>query len=211
MYKCVKCGGKSTEYQWKSQKGRWIAEHPERKKRGFHTTALISFFVTWEKLIDEWKFAAEQSAKGINDPLKVFINTRLAECWIEPGVQVHEEELEKRKEPYVHYLEDVGPVPCEVPDGVLILTAGVDVQENRVEIEVVGWGMEWESWGIEYGIIYGDITQSEFWERVDSFLQKTWTFGNGNEIGITTACVDSGYLPSEVYKFTKPREHRRIY
>ena len=189
----------------------WIAEHPERGKRGFHTTALISFFVTWEKLVDEWLFASEQSRNGNNEPLKVFINTRLAEVWVEPSVYIGEDEIEKRKEPYVHRPVTGWPVPCEVPDDVLILTAGVDIQENRAEIDIVGWGLEWESWGIEYGAVYGDPGHKDFWDRLDAYLRKTWTYGDGTEIGIATACVDSGYLASDVYKFTKPREHRRIY
>jgi phage terminase large subunit GpA-like protein len=211
MYRCSKCGMKSSEHEWKAQKGVWVAEHPERKKRGFHTTALISFFVKWEKLVDEWKFASSESAKGNNDPLKVFVNTRLAEVWLEPGQQVDEDEIAKRREPYVCRTEQGVPLPCEVPEGVLILTAGVDIQDNRAEVEVAGWGTEYESWGIEYRIIYGDPGNKEFWSALDDFLQKKWTYGDGTEIGITTVCVDSGYLAGDVYKFTKPREHRRVY
>ena len=211
MYRCAKCGAKSAEHEWKSRKGVWIAEYPERKKRGFHTTALISFFVAWEKLVDEWLYASEQSKKGNNDPLKVFINTRLAEVWAEPCEQVDEDEIARRREPYVCRTSQGIPLPCEVPDGVMILTAGVDIQDNRAEIEVVGWGPEYESWGIEYRIIYGDPGNSEFWAALDGYLQKKWAYGDGAAIGIATACVDSGYLASDVYRFTKPRENRRIY
>jgi phage terminase large subunit GpA-like protein len=168
--------------------------------------------VSWGKIVAEWKFANEQSAKGNNEPLKVFINTRLAEVWIEPGEQVDEDEISKRKEPYVYRRADGIVVPCDVPDGVLILTAGVDIQDNRAEVEVVGWGLEWESWGIEYGIVYGDPSTAEFWQHLDEYLLKTWEYGDGTQIGITTACVDSGgHHTSDVYKFTKPRESRRIY
>ncbi|MDR3280952.1 MAG: phage terminase large subunit family protein [Synergistaceae bacterium] len=211
VYKCSKCGRKSEEHEWKSQRGQWVAEHPERIIRGFHTTALISFFVTWEDLVRDWKNAQEQSAKGNNEPLKVFINTRLAEVWMEPGEQVEEDEIARRKEPYVYRSDSGAVLPCDVPDGVMILTAGVDIQENRAEIEVVGWGREWESWGIEYSIIYGDPDTSAFWKRIDEYLLKTWEYGDGASIGITTACVDSGHRASDVYKFTKPRESRRIY
>jgi phage terminase large subunit GpA-like protein len=212
IYKCAKCGGGFGEHEWKSQKGQWIAGHPERKTRGFHTTAMISAFVSWENLVEEWIYANEQSAKGNNEPLKVFINTRLAEVWMEPGEHVDEDELAKRKEPYVYRAPSGQPLPCDVPDGVLILTAGVDIQDNRAEIEVVGWGAEWESWGVEYGIIYGDPGGAEFWRGVDEYLLKTWEYGDGRKIGITTACVDSGgHYTSDVYRFTKPREHRKIY
>jgi phage terminase large subunit GpA-like protein len=212
IYRCSKCGKTSTEHQWKSQKGLWIAEHPGRTTRGFHTTALISFFLSWEKLVKEWRLATEASAKGNNELLKTFVNTRLAEVWMEPGERVDEDEIAKRKEPYVYKSPQGIMLPCEVPDGVVILTAGVDIQDNRAEIEVVGWGKEWESWGIEYSAIYGDPSGSEFWKQLDEYLQRTWSYGDGTEIGITTACVDSGgHHTSDVYKFTKPRESRRIY
>jgi phage terminase large subunit GpA-like protein len=212
VYQCSKCGHASLEHEWKSQRGKWTAQHPERKTRGFHTTALISFFVTWKTLVDEWIKAADESAKGKHELLQVFVNTRLAEVWLAPGEQVEENEIIKRKEPYVYRTSAGQPLPCDVPDGVLILTAGVDIQDNRAEIEVVGWGPEWESWGIEYGVIFGDPGGREFWQNVDEFLLRTWAYGDGRKIGITTACVDSGgHFTSDVYKFTKPREARRIY
>jgi phage terminase large subunit GpA-like protein len=212
VYQCAKCGRTSQEHEWKSQRGKWVTAHPETKTRGFHTTALISFFVSWKKLVDEWIKATDESAKGRNELLQVFVNTRLAEVWIAPGEQVEEDEIIKRKEPYVYRASTGQPLPCDVPDGVLILTAGVDIQDNRAEIEVVGWGAEWESWGIEYGVIYGDPGTKEFWDNIDEYLLRKWEYGDGTRIGITTACVDSGgHYTSDVYRFTKPRESRRIY
>jgi phage terminase large subunit GpA-like protein len=212
IYRCSKCGKTSSEHEWKSRKGKWVARHPERKNRGFHTTGLISHFIGWPELVDEWLKADESSKKGNNELLKTFINTRLAETWLTPGEQVEEDEVMRRKEPYVYRRPDGQYIPCAVPDGVLMLTAGVDTQDNRVEIEVVGWAAEWECWGIEYRVIYGNPGTVEFWNEVDKYLQKTWAYGDGSEIGITTACVDSGgHYTSDVYKFTKPREHRRIY
>jgi phage terminase large subunit GpA-like protein len=212
VYKCAECGAASGEYVWKNQKGKWVAEYPDRKTRGFHTTALISFFIGWQELVSEWAKAAGESAKGKNDLLQVFVNTRLAEVWLAPGEQVEEDEIMKRKEPYICRASTGQPLPCDVPDGVAILTAGVDIQDNRAEIEVVGWGPEWESWGIEYKAIYGDPGTREFWDSIDEYLLRRWEYGDGREIGITTACVDSGgHYTSDVYRFTKPRESRRIY
>jgi phage terminase large subunit GpA-like protein len=212
VYQCAECGEASGEHKWKGQKGKWVAAHPGRETRGFHTTALISFFVSWKKLVTEWMKATDESAKGKNDLLQVFINTRLAEVWITPCERVEEDEIIKRKEPYVRRAPSGQPFPCDVPDGVMILTAGVDIQDNRAEIEVVGWGVEWESWGIEYHVIYGDPGGKEFWDDLDRHLLRRWAYGDGREIGITTACVDSGgHFTSDVYRFTKPREFRRIY
>lgn len=212
VYRCSKCGKTSTEQEWKSQKGKWVPEFPGRTSRGFHTTALISFFIGWENLVKEWTQAYGQSQKGDNELLRVFINTRLAETWKTPGEQVEEKEILSRKEPYVCKTETGYHIPCDVPDGVLILTAGVDIQDNRAEVEVVGWGPGWESWGIEYRVIYGDPGGAAFWNELDEYLLRKWEYGDTREIGITTACVDSGgHYTSDVYKFTKPREFRRIY
>jgi phage terminase large subunit GpA-like protein len=212
LYCCAKCGFTSSEHEWKAQKGKWFAACPDRKTRGFHTTALISLFISWSELVKEWKLAISESDRGNHELLKTFINTRLAETWIQPGERIEEDELSKRKEPYVYKRSDGNFVPCDVPDGVLILTAGVDIQDNRAEIEVVGWGLEWESWGIEYSVIYGDPCGQAFWKDVDEYLLKKWAYGDGNKIGITTVCVDSGgHHTSDVYKFTKPRETRRIF
>ena len=211
VYHCSKCGETGSEHAWKNGAGRWIAENPECTTRGFHTTALVSFFIDWPELVREWQLASVASSKGNYELLKTFINTRLAETWLQPGEEVEEQEVMKRKEPYFYQPPGRDPLPCDVPDGVLILTAGVDIQENRAEVEVVGWGSEWESWGIEYHVVMGDPTTKKFWNDLDEYLQRKWRYGDGREVGITTACVDSGYLASDVYNFTKPRQSRRIY
>lgn len=211
VYCCIKCGQHSGEQEWKSGKGKWIAEHPERKTRGFHMTALASVFIGWSMLVDEWRKANRELEKGNFELLKTFINTRLAETWVQPSQRVDDQEAMRLMEPYVFTLPDGTQRTCEVPEGVLILTAGVDVQENRVEVEVVGWGPEWESWGIEYRIIYGDTSSPDLWKSLDEFLLKQWYYGDGTAIGITITCIDSGYNATDVYKFTKPRESRRVY
>jgi phage terminase large subunit GpA-like protein len=169
-------------------------------------------FIEWKELVKEWLLATAESERGNHELLKTFVNTRLAETWMPPSDQVEENEVLKRREPYVYKIPQGEFIPCEVPDGVLILTAGIDIQDNRAEIEVVGWGWGWESWGIEYRVIHGNPNGQAFWGKVDAYLLKKWAFGDGSEIGITTACVDSGgHYTSDVYKFTKPRESRRIY
>jgi len=213
VYRCRVCVETSEEYEWKGGTGRWIAEFPERKDRGFHASSLISFFIDWPELVKEWLFASSESKKGNNEPLKVFINTRLGETWTQPGQQVEEDEVTKRKEPYVYRKPDGSYIPCEVPDGVLLLTAGVDVQDNRFEVEVVGWGPEWESWGIEYRVIMGNPSTQEAWDALDEYLLRRWRYGDGTELGIAGAAIDSGDggHTSDVYRFTKPRESRHIF
>ena len=65
-----------------------------------------------------------------------------------------------------------------------MLTAGVDVQDNRFEVEVVGWGSEWESWGIEYRVIMGNPSTQEAWDALDEYLLRRWRYGDGTELGM---------------------------
>lgn len=196
---CRFCREDFEEHYWKRGKGIWVAANPEkRKKRGFHLNALASPWERWENIIEEFK-----SAKGKGkEALKTFINTYLGETWEdEAGDTLEHKQLFKRKEAY----------NAELPHGVLILTAGVDVQDNRLELEVVGWGKGKESWGIYYKSIYGDPKQKSVWERLDQYLLRTYEFTDGKKIPISCSCVDSGYLPDEVYKYCKPREHKKIF
>jgi len=99
-----------------------------------------------------------------------------------------------------------------VTDDVLVLTAGVDTQDDRLEVEVVGWGVGKESWGIEYKIFYGDPSQPTVWNQMDEYLNREFEFKNGERIRISCTCIDSGgHHTTDVYKFCKTREHRRIF
>ena len=104
VYCCIKCGQHSGEQEWKSGKGKWIAEHPERKTRGFHMTALASVFIGWSMLVDEWQKANRELEKGNFELLKTFINTRLAETWVQPSQRVDDQEAMRLMEPYVFTL-----------------------------------------------------------------------------------------------------------
>lgn len=195
---CIHCGARHDEFAWKAGQGKWVAKAGNRKVRGFHLNELASPWKRWSTIIAEFK----EAKKGGPERLKAWINTTLGETWEEQGDGVESDELASRRERY----------NCEVPDGVLLLTAGVDVQDDRLEVEVVGWGVGKESWGIEYRAIYGDPGQPVVWQQLDEYLNRTWKYADGVAIGIACACIDSGgHYTTEVYDFVKPREHRRIF
>lgn len=194
---CIHCRQRSTEFQWKKNSGCWIARKEHSKKRGFHLNELASPWKRWEQIIEDFK-----AAKLSTETLKVWVNTALGESWEEKGDSADEEILLKRR----------GRYNCEVPEDVLVVTAGVDVQDDRFEIEVVGWGVGKESWGIEYHQIIGDPAQEAIWIQLDEYLSKSWSYANGQKQLISCACIDSGgHFTTEVYKFCKVREHRRIF
>lgn len=201
---CDACGGLSTEHEWKSggDRGQFVASKPDAKTRGFHLNSLASYFVSWSEVVEKFLFANEEKKKGNIEPLKVWTNTELGETWEEEGAELEQDDLYKRREEY----------PAEVPADVICLTAGVDTQDDRFEIEVVGWGVEKESWGIRYQVIRGDLKQSAIWNELDDYLNQTFEREDGTKLKIACTCIDSGgHFTQEVYRFCKTRMARRIF
>ena len=203
-YKCEKCGQQSQEHEWKKmgQQGHFVAANPTAETRGFHLNTLASTFCGWKEIVEKFLVANELSKQGDHDKLKTWINTELGEPWDEPGTSMDDTELINRREIY----------EAQVPDGVLILTAGVDVQDDRFEVEVVGWGVGKESWGIRYQKIFGDMVSEQVWRDLDAFLLQPFYRKDGTIMRISAAFVDSGgHHANEVYRFTKARWERRVW
>ena len=204
IYKCERCGCVANEYRWKqqSQQGRFVAENPGAETRGFHLNTLASTFCGWKEIVQKFIVAKEQLDQGNPEGMKVWVNTELGETWEERGEQVEDTELFNRREIY----------DAVVPEEVLVLTAGVDVQDDRFEVEIVGWGVGKESWGIRYQKIYGDMLKEQVWEDLDAFLQTVWCKKDGTALRIISCCIDSGgHHTDQVYRFTKERYERGVW
>ena len=190
------------DMRWMDEHGEWRSENTEAKKteiRSFHLWAMLSYSpnVTWADIVKEFL-----SAKNSRLKLKAFTNEVLARTFEEEFEKSNTSAFLDRREEYV----------AQVPKGALVLTMGADVQKNRIECEVIGWGANYESWAIEYRIFYGDTSQPEVWETFREFiLSKTWVHENGNMMNIYTGCVDAGYLTDIVADFCKPLYRRRIF
>ena len=99
-----------------------------------------------------------------------------------------------------------------MPDGVLVLTAGVDVQDDRFEVEVVGWGTGKESWGIRYQKIYGDLLKEQVWADLDAFLLAGFKKKDGTTLHIISTCMDSGgHHADQVLRFCRDRWERKVW
>lgn len=195
---CVHCKEQHKEVEWKSRPGQWIAKNPEATKRGFHLNALASPWEKWSRIIEEFKSAKRKGTEN----LKTWVNTTLGESWEDKTNDQDHEKLISRRIRY----------NCDVPKEALVLTAGVDVQDDRLEVEIVGWGINDISYGINYKIFYGDPGQDAVWNQVDAFLMNDFIRNDGVTLNISAACVDSGgHYTNEVYDFCKAREHRRIF
>ena len=201
LMKCHYCESLHNEIEWKSgqERGIWIAgNQSETRTRGFHMNAFASPWATWTYIVQQY----HEAYKNGDEALQVWWNTKLGLPWESQGGAIEVEALESNREEYV----------AEVPDGVLVLTCGVDTQDDRLEAEVVGWGAGKESWGIGYRIFYGDPAQKIIWEALDDFLSRYWVYADGEEIGIACTCIDSGgHHTDDVYKFCKPRKRRNIF
>ena len=203
-YVCRECGCVANEYRWKAQeiKGKYVAANPGAATRGFHLNTLASTFVGWDEVVRKFLEAKEALDHGNPEEMKVWVNTELGQTWEERGIQLEDTELYNRREIY----------PAEVPDDVLFLTAGVDVQDDRFEVEVVGWGEGAECWGIRYQKIFGDMLSDQVWQDLDDFLLRSWRKADGTEYTLLATCIDSGgHHTDEVYRFAKDRLNRRIF
>lgn len=200
-HRCPDCLEVSNEIEWKKNliHGIWQTQEDilDFSIRGFKISELYSPFSTWDDMIKKFK-----KAKGDIQLMKVFTNTSLGELWEDETEKIDFLDVAKRREFY----------NAEIPDGVNVLTAGVDVQDDRLEVEVVGWGDEYESWGIEYKKFLGSPSKTEVWEQLDAYLDKEFTYASGDKIKILGTCIDTGgHYTQEVYDFVKPRELRRVF
>ena len=203
---CKFCGEFISESDWKQGEGKFIAEHPERKrKRSFHLNEMTSPWTHWPSIIREWREAnKEYKENGDINKLKTFVNTVLGETWKERGKGADDNSLISRREEY----------KADLPEGVLVLTASVDVQDDRFEVEVVGWGQGYESWGIKYEKLPGDLDQDEMWDALEVYLEQEFYFASGTSLLIANTCIDTGgHYTTRCYKFLKAMERKgkRIY
>lgn len=180
--------------------GEWRATVPFKGRAGFHIWAGYSLFpnAAWPKLVAEWL-----RVKG--DPLarQTFINLVLGQPYEDRGEQaLSEARLASRCEVY----------PAEVPDGVAVITAGIDTQQDRLELELVGWGRHEESWSLAHEVFEGDPDEPAVWAQLDAYLKRRWTRRDGRTFEIMAACIDSGgHHTQRVYQFAKERLGRRIW
>lgn len=212
FYLCEHCAGVIEEFDREDMlgKGYWVAAKPFNGVASFKINQIYSPFVSWGRMVVDFLEAKSDIAK-----LEVYTNTTLGEVW-KPVEQIEYEDLSWNLE---HY-------SAVVPNGVLVLTAGVDVQKDRLECEIVGWGKDNESWSIDYKVFYGspgiEITHydletddidseplSSVWDDLAEYLMASYPGTNGQTFRVQCAGIDSGYLSTTVYKFCKKYAARR--
>ena len=197
---CPECGCASEEDIIKAQPMKWIAKSPDAIHNGCRSFWINGFYSPWQR----WERIIVRFLEAGKDPEKLqpVFNTLFGQLWENRGDLEDEEEIASRAEVY----------GAELPDGVLCLTCGVDTQDNRLEYEVVGYGMFEENWGIEKGIIDGNPANPDTWEKLDGVIDKTWYFENGQGLKISLTFVDSGgHYTQEVYAACADRKNKRVF
>lgn len=183
-------------------RGVWMVRHPERSERhrSFWWNALYSplGMRSWKQVVEGF---LEAKAKG-REALMVWVNQDLAETFKNTAETPEWEELYRRREKY-----PLGRVP---PKG-LVLTAGVDVQQNRLEVEVVAWGRGLESWSVDYAVFHGDTTKDEGpWRDLAQYLQRDWPSWTGTPMRIERVGVDTGWQTQQVYQWARGQSPRQV-
>jgi len=198
-YMCDECGS-----VWDDAKrhrairaGTWQATDEFAGVAGFHISGIYS---VWTPLADAVRDFL--SAKKLPETLRVWTNVYLAETWEDQGERVDDYAISERAEEYDEKLDA----------GIVCITAGIDVQDSYLAIEIVGWGRDEESWSIDWITLYGDPSTPHLWNDLDNRLQAIYETEDGRQLGIRSACIDSGgHYTQAVYNYVRPREGKRIF
>ncbi len=205
-YACEACGTLLGEHHKTGMlaRGRWIARVPSRsaRHRSFRLNALYSpiGFYPWTAAVEDFL-----KAKGDEAQLRVWVNTVLAETYQERGDAPPWERLYNRREPY--------PIGV-VPRGACILTAGVDVQKDRVELEVVGWGPDFESWSVDYVVIAGRPEDAATLEQLARVIARSYPIEGsegGAGLSISKVGVDTGYATQHMYTWIRTQRADQVF
>lgn len=203
VYACVENGCVIEERHKMSmlKKGFWEADAHAKGIAGFLIHEVYSPWVSWVEMVDNFL-----EMKKLPDTFKTFVNTSLAELWDEDmeGEGINAESLATRTEVYEH----------PVPEQVMVITCAIDVQDDRFEMEFLGWGMDRETWSIKYEVKHVDPGIPDAWEELDHLVEQSFTHASGLPMKATITTIDAGGHHTEAtYKWVKKkaRQKKRVY
>lgn len=201
-YVCEDCGAVIEDQHKKRmlRRGQWRATKPFKGVAGFHLNELYS---PWRTFADVAVDFVKAKAGG-REALKVWTNTSLGEVWEDQaGEQTSWEALMARCKPYK---------PLTVPEGGLVLTAGVDVQHNRLAVVIRAWGKGEQTWLVYHTELYGDPLQPQVWKDLDELLDTDFEHASGATLRVTATAVDSGdgTTTQAVYSYCWDRREKNV-
>ncbi|MEH6833998.1 phage terminase large subunit family protein [Falsihalocynthiibacter arcticus] len=178
----------------------WKAKKPFRGHASYHLSELYSCFTRLQDIAQSF---LDKKAAG---DLQTFINVSLAEVWEEEAETLEIDDLIARVEPF--------SASTPIPEAVALQTCGVDMQEDRLELERVGWGLGEESWSLDYQVFWGDPLKPEVWALLFEYLDQTFEHASGASLKIAATCVDtggSGGLTQAAYEQLRGKQRRNIF
>jgi phage terminase large subunit GpA-like protein len=181
--------------------GEWRATKPDNAstaRYGYHLNSLYSplGWYSWEQAARDW-----EDAQGKPTKLKAFINTVLGETWKERGEVPDWQKLYNRRENFEFNV---------APKDVCFITVGADVQKDRLELQVIGWGKRKRSWSIDYRVLMGDTSQAAVWDQLGAVVNESWRRVDGVELPMLMMAVDSGYNTQHVYDFCRKYDANKV-
>ena len=200
---CESCGGVMTNQQKPLflQHGEWrqTVTGADPRVAGFHVSGLCSPWRSWGDIAAEHLRVHKDPAR-----MQVFVNIRLGECWEDQaGETVKTDPLAARREDYT---------PRTLPFDIKAITAGVDVQADRLEVQVVGWGPYEEAWIVDYVVLWGDPSGATLWNDLDELLKRTYRNTEGFDLPILATAIDTGgHHTKAVYNYCGPRLSKRVW
>lgn len=205
MYACSDCGALWNDGERiaairsaESVGAGWKAAKPFLGHASYHLNEMYSCFRTLGAVV---KSFLEKKAAG---DLQTFVNVSLAEVWEEENEKVDSAGLISRAVPF----------KAEVPAGGVYLTAGIDMQKDRLEVEVVAWGVGEESWSVDYRVLWGNPLHGDVWADLDDHLARTWKHESGALLKISSSCLDTGGTggyTQAAYEYAKGKTGRRLF
>lgn len=201
VYTCEECGSLWDDVNRRRaiKRGRWVAEKPFNGAAGFHVPGLLSPWLTMQEIVEDFL-----ASKAWPTKLKTWANTVLGEPWEERGEASDPDQLRQRVEAYNDE---------NVPDWVRVITAGVDTQDDRLEVTFVGWGDGEEAWVLRHYVLPGVVGEPELWNKeLDPLLKRTFTTETGHKLTVRAVCIDTGgHYGAMVHAFCRARRARKIY
>jgi len=176
----------------------WKAERPFTGHISFHAPEMLSTFRRLREIVQSYL------AKLATGDIQSFVNVSLAETFEETGERADSDTLFKRLEVW----------GADVPAGGLVLTAGIDMQTDRLEVETVAWGIGEESWSVDYTVLWGDPMHQEVWDDLTEYLARTFQHESGAELPISSACLDTGGTAGytqAAYDYAAGKTGRRLF
>lgn len=205
LYFCEHCGVGLEDSQKNKMlpAGEWRAEHPDELSVASYRLSALYLPVgsySWVEMARQWDAATTDLKAGATDKHRTFVNTRLAETYEVPGDVVDAHTLSRRVEP---------TWGASIPDGVRVIVIGADVQDDRVELLVLGVGLGFEMWILDHFVILSDPLASETWGQVDDVVRRTYTREDGTVLRPRATAIDSGHRTQQVYDYAYTRSRRR--